>query len=399
MKKILVIFLVGAFAQFFAQENHSRGLVLPTDKELIAQKVVKSKYIGSGNSLYKMTKSVYGDANASSFDLRDLNAVTPVKDQGNCGSCWAFAAVASLESSIALNHNKLVDLSEQDVLSCSEPGDCRGGWYGIVFERLMRDPYAKISLEKDNPYTASDASCITANNGYDFQVINYGQLDSVTDLVNYNNSIRDLKEAVTKHGAVSIALNSNNPEFMNYQGNGVIRGYEYGKQDHAVVLIGWDDSKQAWLIKNSWGDTYWGDRGYGWLGYNSCNVGYGVWVDVAPKDEPAPKPVVEDGSIIKIVDQLGKNQSYQEIFVKIGNEKPFKFFMNKKGKRYNNYIPVKNGKHRIQIVTKTVIQKKGKKAMVFGVLKGRLNVTGNKAFKLKYSKRIKKNIYDLELVD
>lgn len=395
MKKTLLFAFILLISMVNAQDK-GKGLVLPTSEEMVKQHTFRSNYIGAGNQLYKMTKSAFGDAGASSFDLRKINGATAVRNQGSCGSCWAFAAVATLESSYALNNGELVDLSEQDILGCSGAGNCsQGGWYSGVYEWMMRDYSAKISLEKDSPYNQID-NCSLANNPFDISVVNYGQIPYY-DVFTGKNDVRDIKQALVTHGAVAAGLFSSNDDFMTYKG-GVIRGNTGGSSDHAIAIIGWDDSKQAWLIKNSWG-PYWGEEGYGWVGYDACNVGFAAWVDVAGNDDIQPKPEVKDGAIIKIIDQLGKSQEFQEIYVKIDNDEPFKFYMNKKGTTYNNYIPVANGKHRIQIVTKSVVKKKDEKAMIFGVLKGTLDISGNKAYKLKYTKLIKDNIYDLDLVD
>lgn len=388
MKKILLLTLTLLFSIGLAQDSDKgKGFVPPTKEQVRTAKTLKSNFIGAGESLYQETNRLFGDAGARRFDLRDINAVTPVKDQGICGSCWAFTAAASLESSYAMKNNELVDISEQDILGCSGGGSCDlGGWYTYVYSWLLDDTSAFLNEEKNSPYIGIDA-CSTNPQPLDIKVTSYG--DTYT--------IEETKHALVTYGAVSAALFASNNDFMSYKGSGVIRGNNdaFGP-DHAITIVGWDDDLQAWLIKNSWGEL-WGDKGYGWVGYDACLIGYTSWVDVSSKDNIQPEPVTKDKVVLNFIDQLGKTQTYQEIYVKIDNGEPFRFYMNEKNKKYHNYVPVEKGKHNIQIITKSVVEKNGKNAMIFGILKGELNVDKNKSYTIEYEKVYKDNVFNLKL--
>ena len=382
---ILVLFFGIACAQDFSDKG--RGFEIPTQEKIMKSKKLKANFMGAGNDLYEMTVQTYGDASASHFDLRDINGVTPVRDEGGCGSCWAFSAAAAIESNYALKNKKQIDLSEQGILGCSGAGNCVfGGWYTQVFSWLMDDSTSYLTLENNFPYIGQDY-CQTNTNSVDIKVTNYGMIDT--------GSVSAIKEALVKYGAVSAALYSNNADFIGYT-TGVIRGNNDSGPDHAITIIGWDDDLQAWLIKNSWSE-YWGDKGYAWVGYDACNISYGSWVDLSAEDNASPETITENKIILNFIDELGKSQTYQDIYVKIDEQPPFHFYMNEQQKEYHNYVPVDKGSHKIQIITKSIIEKNGKNSMIFGVLKGDIEVDENKDYKLKYDKVIKNNVFNLSI--
>lgn len=396
MKKILLFILSLSFSLLMGQDFKLKGTGFekPTKEEVTTTKKLKAEFIGAGEKLYETTLRSFGDVNAKRFDLRDVNGVTPVRDQGTCGSCWAFSAVASMESNYALKNGEFIDISEQAVLGCSGAGSCsQGGWYTSVFSWLLDDSSSFLTDESSSPYVSQDL-CSVDVNPVDIKVINYGMLET-EDWYSYKNDISEIKNAIVKYGAVSAALYSGNNDFLSYK-SGVIRNNNEYDPDHAITIVGWDDDLQAWLIKNSWGE-FWGEKGYGWVGYDACNIGLVSWVDVSSKDNIEPEPITENKVVINLIDQLGKTQNYQEIYVKIDDNEPFYFYMNEKDKKYHNYVPVDKGKHRIQIITKSVIEKNGKNAMIFGVLKGELDVDKNKSYTIEYDKVFKDNVFNLKL--
>ncbi|MGB3513888.1 MAG: C1 family peptidase [Microcoleaceae cyanobacterium] len=213
---------------------------------------------------------------AVSFNWRDVGIVTPVRDQGECGSCWAFAALAAFESS-ALYHNNLTysqvgalaDGSEQHLLSCSGAGTCKGGWYGPVFNFMIE----KGNLpERAFRYQGEDTTCRFQRNS-PLKAATWGYVSDDGGIP----SVSQMKQALCKHGPVVSSVHMTDM-FNAYQG-GVFNQNAFGKPNHAVTIIGWDDEKGAWLVKNSWG-TDWGEDGYMWIDYNSNGIGYGAaWVD------------------------------------------------------------------------------------------------------------------------
>ncbi|MDJ0554405.1 MAG: C1 family peptidase [Microcoleaceae cyanobacterium MO_207.B10] len=224
---------------------------------------------------------------AVSFNWRDVGIVTPVRDQGECGSCWAFAALAAFESS-ALYHNNLTssqvgglaDASEQHLLSCSGAGSCQGGWYGPVFDFMIE----KGNLpERVFRYQGEDTTCrFQRNSPLKAATWGYVSDDGGTP------SVSLMKQALCKHGPVVSSVHMTDA-FNAYKG-GVFNENAFGEPNHAVTIIGWDDNKGAWLVKNSWG-TDWGEDGYMWIDYNSNRIGYGAaWVDARKYRIPRRSP-------------------------------------------------------------------------------------------------------------
>lgn len=399
-KVIIVIVMFLALTNVFAQnEDKGKGLIPPTTQEYKENINLQSNYIGQGQQIYLKTLTEFGDASASSFDLRKINGSTSVKNQGSCGSCWAFAALSSLESNNLLVNKEEKDLSEQQIVNCapsSVTGGCYGGFYDDVFNWMMTYD-TSIQDENENPYQGIEKRC-SLNNVNGIKVANWSSLGYFPDT-------EKVKEAIVKHGAIAAALFTNSPEFMSYDGKSVLRGYENADIDHAISVIGWDDRKQAWLIKNSWGE-YWGDDGYGWVGYDAYGIGYFTWVDVVKNDSnPDPVPIPdndekEDEELVTLdfVDVLGNLQLYQELYVKIDDNEPIVFGMNKKETKYHNKVSLNKGTHKFVIISKSIITKNEKKSMIFGVTKGELNVEKNEAYKLVYEERIKKsNVFKMKL--
>ncbi|MEM6843624.1 MAG: C1 family peptidase [Bacteroidota bacterium] len=209
-------------------------------------------------------------ANRPAFNWRDAGKVTPVRNQGGCGSCWAFAAMGAYESSNLIRNNINADVSEQDVLNCSGAGSCGGGWYDPVFEYMLTTGVAR---EVDVPYVAIDDVCY--RNTKPHRAINWGFVTVKRAIP----TVQQLKDALCKYGSLAVAVNAT-PAFAGHKpADGVFK--EEGADEginHAVTLVGWDDNKNAWLIKNSWGSG-WCDNGYMWIDYNTNNIGYAAtWV-------------------------------------------------------------------------------------------------------------------------
>lgn len=212
----------------------------------------------------------------SRWDWRELGGVTAVKNQANCGSCWAFGTVGAVESTIKLTEGDSVDISEQWLLSCNKSGySCDGGWY--VFDYFMVDgAYDRCHetggvLEKWFPYVADEVSC---NCPYprsywidDWAYVGYS--DQVTP-------VDDIKQAILTYGPVAIGVYVNDPWYG--YGGGIFNYCEDLPINHSVVLVGWDDNFRdtgigVWILKNSWGAD-WGDDGYMYITYACSRVGY-----------------------------------------------------------------------------------------------------------------------------
>jgi C1A family cysteine protease len=212
------------------------------------------------------------------FDWRRLGKVSPVRSQGPCGSCWDFASIGAYESSYAILNNLHIDASEQHVLQCSGAGTCKGGWPATAFTWMLTDGVAD---ETAAPYLAQDAPCPS-----DIRTpYRTAMWAFVTQTPWVTPSVDEVKEAICSHGAVVATVHSNTNAFKLYTG-GVYNEKAMGNVDHAVLLVGWDDKRGAWLMKNSWG-TNWGEQGYMWIAYGSNSIGsHAAWVRAAKPDTP-----------------------------------------------------------------------------------------------------------------
>jgi C1A family cysteine protease len=199
-----------------------------------------------------------------SFDWRQMGGVTPVRDQGSCGSCWAFAVTAGTESMVAIYDHWQPDLSEQQLVSCNTQGyGCDGGWLDAVVRFV--NPGA-IS-ESCQPYTANDSTPCKES-----QCEVVAQLDSYGSV---NQSVTAIKNAL-QNGPVPCAIYCHSD--FSYYGGGCYQGGASGSVNHGVCIVGWDDSvcpSGAWIVKNSWG-TGWGEAGFFYIAYGDSNIGYGA---------------------------------------------------------------------------------------------------------------------------
>jgi C1A family cysteine protease len=212
-----------------------------------------------------------------SYDSREKNYIPPVRLQ-QCGNCWAYSAIGAIEASY-IKTNKVpspftVDLSEQYIVSCSQAGDCSGGWPYMVFQYL-KGPKKSVITEKESPDDGQLHSCPNVPATAGISISDWGPVDLTVDFFNIAAKNK-IKESVYKYGAVSTCLLAT-PLFQNFK-SGVffeIRSNHNNPQiNHAVVIIGWNDNKNAWLVRNSWSED-WGEAGYAWVDYDTNNIGYG----------------------------------------------------------------------------------------------------------------------------
>lgn len=195
----------------------------------------------------------------SSYDWRDFNGVTPVKNQGGCGSCWAFAAVGALESQIAIKDNFIEDLSEQEMVSCNIMGyDCGGG----QMDASQHFVDYGAALEEDFTYTAYELPCPD-------EIEHPYKLDDWSYVA---NNVEQIKNAIYEYGPVFTTVRVT--DYFQAYDSGIFDYNAVGSNNHAVLLVGWNDNggNGYWIMKNSWGG-YWGENGYMKIAYGVSGIG------------------------------------------------------------------------------------------------------------------------------
>ena len=222
-----------------------------TNKEYI-EYVSSINYNNLRNNMCKSQTSVTGNY-PSSIDWRDKNVVTPVKDQGQCGSCWSFSTTGAVEGIYAIKNGNLKSFSEQQLVDCSYSyGDfgCNGG--------LMQNAFTYIH---DNGITSEELYPYTATSSY-FSCKKFTPVAYVSGCENVIPNELELTYAVANQ-PISISIEADSRSFQLYK-SGIYDDESCGTTlDHGVLAVGYgtENGKDFWLVKNSWG-TSWGDNGY-----------------------------------------------------------------------------------------------------------------------------------------
>jgi cathepsin L len=203
---------------------------------------------------------------ADDVDWRTKNIVTEIKNQGSCGSCWAFSTTGSVEGQHALATGKRVSLSEQQLVDCTtvEPynnAGCGGGWMNVSFQYIQDN--GGIESEQSYPYKGEDGNC------------HYDKTKRAAGVTGFKNikegSEKDLQDAVANVGPISVAIEVEN-NFFDYTG-GIYDGSDCYNQpeylNHGVLVVGYgtESGKDYYIVKNSWGQ--WGENGYIRMARNS----------------------------------------------------------------------------------------------------------------------------------
>jgi len=215
----------------------------------------------------------------------------PAKNQGTCSSCWAHVTTAAYEQNYVTKFGKLLDVSEAQILACSNQGTCNdaGVW---AFNYLQS--HGGALKQKYQP--AADGSCVVGNTpvrAMDRGIVNDGSPDPVAP-------VALIKAAICAHGAVASAVVETDA-FKMY-GGGVFSENATGPPGHAVVIVGWDNAVGggAWRVRNSRG-TGWGENGYMWITYGSNRIGHSAtWVEAAelPASELPSNPPCPPGTLV-----------------------------------------------------------------------------------------------------
>jgi cathepsin F len=228
------------------------------------------------------------EALPSSWDWRTKGVVSPIKNQGQCGSCWAFSTISVIESAWALKGNPLTQFSEQEIVDCShgcsnEPpyGDvcnqgCDGGWPWNAFSDVVT--WKGLQTEAAYPYTAYTGTCHQKLNTLQGVITNYTCItQSHGNIANEDQ----MAAYLVLHGPLSIAMDAT---ILETYTSGIITPYagqcSQVQLDHAIVIVGYGtgaNNQSYWIVRNSWGED-WGEEGYFRIvkGQNACGLASAV---------------------------------------------------------------------------------------------------------------------------
>ncbi|CDW73464.1 UNKNOWN [Stylonychia lemnae] len=232
---------------FFLRPNKFTDMTKEEYKKLLGFK--------PSNKIYKRAVSQKDPSTIpDAIDWRDKGVVNEVKDQAQCGSCWAFSTVGALESRTAIKTGKLQSLSEQQLVDCdTQDGNqgCNGGDMGTAMTYIASNP---LETEDDYPYAGYDESC---------QADQSKEIVSDQGPVAVTPSSSDALKAAVAEGPVSVAIEADTDVFQSY-GGGILNDDSCGTNlDHGVVVVGYgsENGQEYYIVRNSWSST-WGENGY-----------------------------------------------------------------------------------------------------------------------------------------
>ena len=192
---------------------------------------------------------------------------TPPRDQKSCGSCWAFGIVGALESRVKKVYGGNYDFSEEYLLDCNTYGySCNGGYFSA--HNNHKSPYG-ARYESCYPYVGVKGTCYSSSCSVAIRISSWYYVGGSSSVPTTSS----IKNAIYSKGAVAAAVYVDY-YFQAYSGGTFTRNAS-GSPNHAILLVGWDDARGAWRLKNSW-NTTWGEGGYMWIKYGVQKVGYGA---------------------------------------------------------------------------------------------------------------------------
>ncbi|TRY94402.1 hypothetical protein DNTS_027943 [Danionella cerebrum] len=206
----------------------------------------------------------------SSVDLRAQGYVTEVKDQGYCGSCWAFSTTGAIEGQMSKQTGQLVSLSEQQLVDCSRSYGtygCSGAWMANAYDYVIKNG---LERTETYPYTSADTQpCFYDESSVVARIADYRFLPAGDE--------QALADAVATVGPITVAVDADNPSFLFYS-SGIYKESNCNPNNlnHAMLVVGYgsEEGNDYWILKNSWG-TGWGEGGYMRMirnGRNTCGI-------------------------------------------------------------------------------------------------------------------------------
>jgi len=197
-------------------------------------------------------------ANDAEVDWRTKGIVNAIKDQGQCGSCWAFGAIQAIESREAQKSGKLYRFSEQNLVDCATTcNGCGGGLASLAYEYIIDTQKGRVMFEDDYPYVAAEQSCsFDTSKAFDLGMSTYGKVAQ--------NSEEDLASKCASIGVMEVSIDASGYGFHLYTG-GIYDDSSCSSTalNHAVGCVGYgsENGVKYWIIRNSWGED-WGEAGY-----------------------------------------------------------------------------------------------------------------------------------------
>ncbi|KAI9208974.1 uncharacterized protein BJ171DRAFT_564818 [Polychytrium aggregatum] len=246
----------------YSNSNKNAAKVVLTTKGVSS---IATQVFGS-NASDVHSEAVLAALLPTSWDSRTKNWVSSIKDQGQCGSCVAFSSAATVESTFLSQTGNSIEVSTADLFFCLGSGDgasCNTGWEtGEAANDIAQNGVVSADCF---PYTAGDGQDQQCD---DSDCPRTGGLSDTSF-----SSVNQIKQHIMTYGAVVTAFTVY-ADFMNCCSNNQIYSKHSSQVEggHAVSIVGWNDSKKAWLCKNSWTDS-WGTDGFFWIKYGQCGIG------------------------------------------------------------------------------------------------------------------------------
>ncbi len=223
--------------QYYARRKAERGSVPVPDVYTAAE-----------------AEAILASVGVEGVDWRAKGAVTAVKDQGQCGSCWSFSTTGNIEGQWFLAGNKLTSVSEQELVSCDTTDDgCNGGLMDNAFDWLVKNKKGEITTEAAYPYVSGSGNVPACKQHKPVGAVIVGHQD-------LPQNETQLAAWLAKNGPIAIAVDATS--WQSYNG-GILSNCVSDQLDHGVLLVGFgtENGTPYWIIKNSWAAT-WGEQGY-----------------------------------------------------------------------------------------------------------------------------------------